>query len=138
MTVKVVGAWEFGWSTPIMEYDLWHFTMRDFAVDQWIMTPISGITQQNITERFNIPNVVSNNPTLTPIYVDENGEADLEVFVHPADCLYIFGKASYSPWVAAGSPANSSVKIVTPLQAGLLWPHQAAGIVLYDRLIKSA
>jgi len=136
MTVKVVGSWEFGWSTPIMEYDLWHFTMRDFEVDQWLMTPISGITAQNIIERINIAAVVTNNPTLTAIYVDENGEADLENFTHPADCLYIFGKASYSPWIEAGSPANASVKIVTPANEGLLWPHQAAGIVLYDRLIK--
>ena len=138
MTVKVIGAWERGWSTPIMEYDLWHFTMRDFAVDEFCMTPISGIDAQQINECPDIPAFVAANPSLTPIYVDENGTTDLVNFVHPEDCLYIFGKASYSPWVAAGSPLGASVKITTPLQAGLLWPHQAAGIVLYDRYLKGA
>ena len=133
MAVKVVGAWEVGWSTPWLEYDLWHFTMRDFGVDEWIMTPVTGIVKKNIVEAADISAVVETNPTLAPVYVDENGDIDLVDFVHPTDALYILGKASYSPWVGAGSPANSSVKIVTPLQAGLLWPHQAIGIVLYDR-----
>lgn len=134
--IKVVGAWEVGWSTPWMEYDLWHFTMRDFGVDEWIMTPVTGIVKQNIVEAADIDKVVADNPTLAPVYLDENGETDLTVFTHPANALYILGKASYSPWVGAGSPAGKSVRIVTPLQAGLLWPHQAIGIVLYDRISK--
>ncbi len=136
MTIKVVGAWEVGWSTPWMEYDLWHFTMRDFGVEEWIMTPVTGISKQNIIEAVDIPTVVAANSELTPIYVDENGEEDLQTFTHPTDAIYICGKASYSPWKAAGSPVSSSIRIVTPLQAGLLWPHQAIGIVLYDRLQK--
>jgi len=138
MTVKVVGCWEFGWSTPIMEYDLWHFTMRDFVVDEWLMTPVSGIRQQQVAERPFLQDVLLENPSLTPIYCDENGEADLASFSHPEDCLYIFGKASFSPWIAAGSPVGASLRIDTPsTKKGLLWPHQCAAIILYDRYIKS-
>lgn len=137
MTVKCVGVWEQGWNTPIKEYDLWHFPMREYQVDEFIMTPISGIVAQQITEMVDVQAAIDANPTLTPIYVDEGSGQMLDTFVHPANCLYIFGKASYSPWIAHGSPANSSVKIATPADTALLWANQAAVIILNDRYVKS-
>ncbi len=137
MTVKCVGCWESGWNTPIKEYDLWHYPMREYQVDEFIMTPVSGIVAQQITEAADVQAVIDANPTLTLVYVDEGSGDELGPFVHPANCLYIFGKASYSPWVAHGSPANSSVKIVTPADLGLLWGHEAACLVLQDRFNKA-
>lgn len=138
MTIKVVGTWEFGWSTPIMEYDLWEFTLRSFGVeliDGYYMTPVSGIDKAMV-ERVDIPTVISENTSHTPVYLEENGTIDLADFVHPENALYITGKAGYSPWVAAGS-SGISVKIETLIPGGMLWPHQCIGIVLYDRYKKS-
>lgn len=136
MTVKCVGVWEQGWNTPIKEYDLWHYPMREYQVDEFIMTPVSGIATQDISETAHIQDVIDANPTLTIVYVDEKGVQALPDFVHPADCLYIFGKAAFSPFTQAGSPENS-VRVVTPRGGGLMWAHQAACLVLQDRFDKS-
>ncbi len=132
--VKVLGCWELGWSTPIMEFDLWHFPLRDFEVDELIMTPISGISQK-VTEYATIEDAINANKNLTPVFLDEDGEVELDVFIHPVDVLYIFGKASYSPF-SARAKQGQSVKIETAQGKGMLWPHQAASIVLRDRHMK--
>lgn len=130
--IKVAGIWELGWNTPIMEYDLWHFPMRDFKVDEWYMSPISGINKGKITEIATIRESIDLNPDFTPIFVDENGSEDLADFKHPENALYILGKAGGSPMIKT----DMSVKIETKEGKGLLWPHQAICIVLHDRLKK--
>jgi len=132
--IKVLGCWELGWSTPIMEFDLWYFPLRDFKVDEFIMCPNSGIAR-NVTEFKDIQAAIDANPDLTPIFLDEDGETELSDFIHPVDALYIFGKASYSPF-SAMAKKGQSVKIETGEGKGMLWPHQAASIVLYDRHLK--
>jgi hypothetical protein len=127
--VKVAGCWELGWTTPIMEYDLWAFPLRDFKVDEYIMCPISGINRE-VTEFKTIEDIISANPDLTPVFLDENGEHKLEDFKHPENALYILGKASYSPF-SARAKEGLSVRIED--SEGLLWPHQAISIVLYNR-----
>lgn len=133
MTVKVAGCWEQGWTTPIMEYDLWKFPLQDFKVDEFIMTPVSGISKK-ITEYKDIQEVIDNNPDLVPVFVDENGTTDLEDFEHPENALYICGRVSYSPMKLFKD--TLSVKVVTPAEGGRLWPHQAISIVLYNRFKK--
>src|SRR3989304_5735220 len=54
MTVKVAGLWERGWNTPIKEVELWEFPLRDFAVNEHIMVPVSGIENSYVTE---VPNL---------------------------------------------------------------------------------
>lgn len=130
MTVKVAGCWELGWLAPITEYDLWNFPLRDFGVDEWYMTPFSGIGRK-VTEIRDIREAVGLNPDLTPVYVDERGSAPLSDFTHPENALYILGKAGFSP-IRDGL----SVRVETASNSGLLWPHQAIGIVLYDRIVK--
>jgi hypothetical protein len=130
--IKVCGNWELGWNTPIMEYELWAYMLQDYGVDEWIMSPVSGIDKPNITEIATTEKVVLANPDLTPVYLDEKAEISLDDFVHPENALYILGKASYSPWMAAGS-TGLSIKIDTPHGVGGLWPHQAVNLVLYDR-----
>ena len=135
--IKVVGTWDFGWSTPIMEFDLWHFPLRDFGIDEWIMWPISGIDKRGkVIERSTLATVIEENPDLTPVYVDDYGETPLQSFVHPENVLYILGKASFSPF-NANNKEGISVKIETPGEKGGFWPHQAISIVLYDRFIKN-
>lgn len=135
--IKIVGAWELGWNTPIMEYDLWAFPLRDFGIDEWIMTPVSGINKPRVIEVHQLSDAIKNNPKLTPVYIDEKGEIPLTEFEHPKDALYILGKANYSPWVSQGKQ-GISVRIETPASKGLLWPHQAVSIVLYDRMKKES
>ena len=132
--IKVVGCWELGWSTPIMEFDLWTYPLRDFSVDEFIMTPVSGIDRR-VVELPDIQRAIDDNQFLTPVYVDENGDIGLSKFEHPENALYIFGKANYAPLKVANKK-SVSVRIETK-ESGLLWPHQAACIVLYDRFIKN-
>lgn len=135
--IKVVGTWELGYNTPLIEYDLWAFPLRDFGVDEFIMSPISGIDRKKFfKEEVDIPTVVKNNPDLVPIYLDEKGTTLLQDFEHPDNALYILGKASYSPWIAGGS-VGISVKIPTSFNGGLLWPHQVICMTLYDRMMKA-
>lgn len=48
--VKVAGIWELGWNTPIKEIELWEYPLRDFGVDAFYMTPITGIQSQFVQE----------------------------------------------------------------------------------------
>lgn len=134
--IKVAGIWELGYSAPLVEFDVWQFMLRDFGVDQWIMTPVSGIAQP-IHEVAAMEDAISENPELTPVFVDEKGKTTLKDFEHPANALYLFGKASYSPFTALAQEGECSIRVETVNNQGLLWPHQAAAIVLYDRLMKS-
>ena len=134
--IKVAGTWELGWNTPLFEYDLWNFPLRDFGVHEWYMAPVSGINKKKVTEVVDIQAAIDLNPNLTPVYVDEKGAESLKEFVHPEDVLYIFGKASYSPWVSHGMRGRS-IQIATVEDKALLWPHQCACLVLYDRMVKT-
>lgn len=125
--------WELGWNTPIMEFDLWAFMLRDFGVDELIMSPVSGIDRK-VTEHPNPEAALDANPDLVVVFVDEKGKTPLADFEHPRDVLYVFGKASRSP--LALRPKAQSVRIETQEKKGLLWPHQAAAILLYDRQVK--
>jgi len=131
--IKVAGMWELGWNTPIMEYDLWAFMLRDFGVDEICMAPVSGI-RKDVREFSSLEEAMAKNADLVPVLVDEKGEVALQDFKHPENTLYVFGKASYSP--LARLPKALSVRIETATASGLLWPHQAAAIVLYDRQVK--
>jgi hypothetical protein len=136
MTVKCVGIWEKGWNIPIQEFDLWRMVMREYEVDEWIMTPVSGIVATKIKEAPDVQSVIDANPTLTPIYIDEGSGGTLSEFVHPENCLYIFGRTSLSVWRMAGKPENC-IKFITPANKALLWAHQSAVVVLHDRFLKS-
>ena len=129
MTVKVAGCWELGWNVPLSEFDLWHFPLREYQVDEFIMTPVSGI-KARVKEFQDIPEALAANPELTPVYVDENGEDTLGEFEHPENAIYILGKANYSPLRTA---KGLSVKIKTPDNGGRIWQHQAIVLVLQDR-----
>jgi hypothetical protein len=131
MTVEVAGHWELGWSAPITELELWRMAARSFGLSSINMTPISGIAARFVHEYASTDSMIGAFPDLTPVYIDEGGEVELSDFVHPQDALYVFGKATYSPF-SARSKKGISVRIDCP-KMGLLWPHQAMALVLYDR-----
>lgn len=138
MTVRIAGLWELGWNTPIKEVDLWEYPLRDFNVERFYMVPVSGIRSEAVTEREYLDDVLAEcrQDGFDIVFVDERGETKLSQFTHPENVLYVFGKASQSA-LTFRDAEDVSVCIETPAQAALLWPHQAAVIVLYDRLVKS-
>lgn len=132
--IEVVGVWETGWNYPLMEASEWEMMLREFNIDQLNMTPVSGIAapwgnKPWLTEYASVEDAVTDKPGLTPVYVDENATVELQDFEHPADALYVFGRAGFAPAIPEGA---LSVKISTPCP-GCLWAHEACAIVLYDR-----
>lgn len=130
----VVGSmWEFGWNTPIKEYDLWHYPMKELGVDEIAMSPVSGIkgdirefhTVDEMIEYYNLP----------VIMCDELGETSLGEFKHPKEALYLFGRTSRS--LLGQYNHYPSLRVETPEGKGMLWGHQAASIVMYDRYLNS-
>jgi len=135
--VKVAGLWELGWSAPLTEHDWWDMVMRDFEVDQHYMSPISGIDRSDrLTEVARIDDALEANPDLTKVFVDERSDVELQDFEHPENALYVFGKVSYSGFLVHKRERDLAVRINTNANLGLLWPHQAAALVLYDRGVK--
>lgn len=125
-----------GWSAPITEHSHWSYPLRDFEVDEFIMCPVSGISE-DVKEYAELSLAIADNPGLKVVFVDERGTETLTNFVHPENAIYIFGKASQSPLATYYKEGDLSIRIETPANLGLLWPHQAAVIVLYDRMLKS-
>lgn len=135
--VKVAGLWETGWSAPLTEHDWWDMVMRDFCVDQHYMSPISGIDRKDrLFEAAHIEEVLDANRDLTIVFVDERADVPLRDFEHPEGALYVLGKVSYSGFLSHRRAGDQAVRIETNANLGLLWPHQAAAIVLYDRGVK--
>ena len=131
--MTVIGSlWEFGWNTPIKEFDLWHYPMREFGVDEIAMTPVSGI--KNKVREFHSVEEMIQYYGLPVILCDELGETPLQRFEHPKEgALYLFGRTSRS---LLGQYNYPSIKIETPEEKGMLWGHQAASIIMYDRFCK--
>jgi len=137
MTIKVAGMWELGYCAPLTEFDLWAFPLRDFGVAEWIMAPVSGV-QKKVTEVERLGDAIAANPELTVVFVDEAGETPLQDFEHPENALYVLGRANFSPMRSFGADhEHVSVRVETQEAKGLLWPHQAIVIVLYDRARKA-
>lgn len=137
--IRVAGTWEFGWNTPIKEMELWQFVMQDFAVDHFCMSPRSGIQGASVMECDSMVDAINDarQAGAVVVFVDEIGTTTLREFTHPENVLYVFGKANFSPLVAYAQPGDQSVRIETTANIGGFWPHQAASIVLYDRMVKA-
>lgn len=131
--VIVASIWEYGWNTPIKEFDLWHYPLKDFGVDEFAMTPISGIRLNNKVKEFNSVEDIVKHYGIPVIICEETGETTLEEFKHPEDALYLFNRTSGGKLPVN---ANYSIRVETKLNKGLLWGHQAASIILYDRFKK--
>ena len=96
------------------------------------MTPILGEASSKVKEFHSVEELVQHYG-LPVIVGTEYGEVTLEDFEHPKDALYMFNRTS-----GGNLPIEPShtIKIETKRNKGLLWGHQAASIILYDRFKK--
>lgn len=134
--VKVAGHWDLAWNTPIKEIDLWKYPLKDFGVETHYMTPVTGI-KAKVEERDTLEEILEENKDYTVVFCDERAEVELKDFIHPEKTLYVFGRANYSPFLSLKRDQDLELRVETPHErGGLLWGHQAAGIILYDRFIK--
>lgn len=138
MAVHVAGLWELGWNTPIKEVELWMFPLREYGVDRFFMVPVSGIAEKKVEERPDLGGLIEEERAAGRqiVFVDEGGDQPLQEFEHPAEPTYVLGRTGLTPRIAYGTKDDVSVRIETPSQSGLLWAHQAALIVLHDRMIR--
>lgn len=134
--IVVAGMWELGWNTPIKEIDLWEMVIRDFGVDVFCMTPVSGIDSRWVKEYISLDEILKIHVALPVVIVDEKGEEKLNSFTHPESCLYVFGKTTCSP-LHLRKPQHRTLCVETVANDALLWAHQVCAIVLYDRMVKS-
>lgn len=133
--VILAGYWDLGYTSPLRESERWDYMCKDFEIDDWYMTPVSGITVVRLTEKATLDEVFALHPGIKAVFVDESESTVLSTFDHPDDVIYVFGKSGYSPR-AHMREGDISVKIDTP-RVGGLWADQAAAVVLYDRMLKA-
>ena len=98
------------------------------------MTPVTGLQKKMLLEFHEWGDILEHHDDLTPVFIDENAGVSLVDFEHPEKALYVLGKANHSPF-STMSEDHVSVRIDCP-KMGMLWPHQALAIVLYDRGLK--
>ncbi len=137
--IHVAGLWELGWNTPIKEIELWDFMLRAFGVDEFHMTPITGISHRGITKEWaTLQEILDHHRDLgfSIVFVDERGDIELQEFKHPDKALYVCGRANFSPLLGYATEEDKTVRVETLETRGLLWPHQALPVVLYDRRLK--
>jgi len=132
--VVVAGVWEEGWNTPLKEFDMWYYPLTVFGVDEFAMTPVSGIRLNKKVQEFHSVDEIILHYGLPVIICDEGGKTPLKTFKHPKDVLYLFNRVSGGTHI--GKETETSLRIETKLPQGLIWGHQAASIILYDRFIK--
>jgi hypothetical protein len=146
--IKIAGCWDI-WYSPQDEYlKFWQFMLKGFGVNKFCMTPNSGLgiqlkndhfhQQQDIFEFDSMQKIVESNSDCIPIVVDEHGQTCLTQFEHPENALYIFGKTGKSYLEELNWEGQSVyIKNFSNERSGFLHPHQAASIVLYDRMFKA-
>lgn len=148
MAIKVAGYWDKWFERKTNEYNVcWKFMLRHFGVDQIFMIPnvnarerlALDYTDTEMIEMDTIQDVLTANPDMVPIIVDERGTTALRDFTHPENALYIFGSTGKNPLDALQPWNGISVNIEGNseyVKDALLHPHQACSIILYDRMNK--
>jgi len=134
MTVAVAGLWELGHNVPLQEACLWEMVVRDFMVDEWHMSPVTGIDQPRVTEWADAGAMLEAlRRQHHLVFVTEGAPCYLSEFKHPENACYVFGKCNWSPFTSFAEPGDLSLCIETPAGDGLLWPHQCAATALWHR-----
>jgi hypothetical protein len=137
-SVACLGAWEVGYSYPLLEAETWRYPLREFAVNEWVMSPVSGIAIPELHETNDLlAEIKEQAKARSIVFVDEKGLIDLRWYDHPEDACYVFGRSGFSPMRSYGEEIeHESVVIPAGAGLGLLWAHQAAVMVLFDREVK--
>ena len=142
MGVAILGHWEWRDMVPMTEAPLWNLPLRDFGIEDWRMVPVSGIRnpgpkvelREHATYQAALDGCLLRRVFVEPRTEHQNPDTVwLHDFEHPKDCIYIFGSAHYNPTMFHRRPGDPVVSIKTVQDRGVLWSHQAATIVLYDR-----
>jgi hypothetical protein len=145
--IAVVGHWEIGYCTPIMEASYWNFVLRDFGVSDWRMTPVSGVRhneQQKVTlTEFHSYNEALEGCQLHRVFIEPRTRRFnpvttwLHEYEHPDDCIYIFGSTHRNPTLGRVREEDDVVSIKSKLDSGIPWASHCLMVVLYDRMVKS-
>jgi hypothetical protein len=135
MTLAVAGLWELGHNVPLSEADLWTMVVRDFKVDEWHMAPVTGIANRRVQEHGDAKEMVDAlRARFGLVFVTEDAQCELRHFVHPrGDACYVVGKCNYSPFLNLKIINDWAVRLDTPANDALLWPHQCLATVLWHR-----
>ncbi len=136
MAVAVAGLWELGHNVPLQEAHLWGTMLRDFEVEAWHMSPVTGIAERRVEEWPEPERMIEAlREQYDLVFVTEDSSVpELQHFEHPENSCYVFGKANYSPFIALRQhETDLALHIHTPAGKGLLWPHQCAVAVLWHR-----
>lgn len=143
MVTKVLGHWEIGYHAPITEQYYWSLVIRDFGIKDWNMVPKSGIQnreqQVDLTEWTDYDTFFEAHPDLTRVFVEPRTRHQnpdtvwLHEFVHPENCVYVFGSAHYNPTLKHAREQDTIVTVKTKHDKGVLWADQCLAIVLYER-----
>ena len=108
--------------------------MRTYEIPTLHMCPVSGLKHKMLREHSTFEDMLDYTVGLTPVFVDENAPTELgDLQAHPEDALYIFGKATYSPFTNMALQGKHAIRIAAP-KMGMLWPHQALAIVMDHRM----
>lgn len=148
--IVIAGNWEIGYNSPIIEAHQWALPLRDLGADKWLMTPVSGIRNQEhqsleFEEYANYEEMIEAYSHLTRVFLEPINPKQgvhkediiwLHEFEHPEDCIYIFGSAHFNPVARFKRDGDYIVTIKTKKDNGVLWSAQCAAIALYDRNLK--
>ncbi len=118
------------------EYDDWIHPLKEFGIDEFWMSPVTGIELSRVHERRNLDEILAESQDFTVVYVDESATTDLTNFVHPENALYVLGKTGYSPYQTHKTENDLAVKVPTVTNQAGFWGEQAAILILYDRFQK--
>jgi hypothetical protein len=80
MTISIIGIWELGRNTPLVEHGLWLHPLKDFGVNHWLMTPVSGLVGEMVLEYAELSREITNARTqigAEVVFVDERGDGGL-------------------------------------------------------------
>ncbi|RLG97649.1 hypothetical protein DRO19_05500 [Candidatus Bathyarchaeota archaeon] len=144
MSVEIMFHWERGWMLPQFEIQVWDDLALAFNVSALHMIPDLKMNAKTPLYKYDtFDDFLNANEGKKLVYVIPPDEWDsswtntyyLRDYEHPADCVYIFG-ASFTNLPTYVTPEDDVIGIETPVDQQI-WQWQVAGMVLYDRLIKS-
>lgn len=119
---RVLAFKEPTWFEDLADEAFWKLTCRAYGVEYTLLNPDTD----NLAEAIEPGEVV--------VVLDEQGTESLEDFVHPTDCVYVFGRTHMNT-LMADIPHTHSVRIDYP-GTNSLFGAIAASITLADRLRK--
>lgn len=112
---RVLAYKEPTWMDKNTDFRHWANVTRAFGVELTLLNPSDNMI-------FETDEIV--------VIVDEQGVCDIEDFVHPEDCVYVFGRTHMNKLIK--TPHDFSVRIAYEGK-NCLFGSQACAIILEDR-----